>query len=70
MRCALCGRCMDVAAIFIGNLPVGPKCAQRHGLMAKARKRHGALWVAAQKLPGLVRPKRDSRTLDLFEAAV
>ncbi|GHC72750.1 hypothetical protein GCM10007320_08840 [Pseudorhodoferax aquiterrae] len=69
MRCALCGRCLDKAAMFIGQLPVGPTCARRHGLMAKARKRFGSLWVNSQHVPRAGRPRPDTQTLDLFEAA-
>lgn len=69
MRCALCGRCLDKAAMFIGQLPVGPTCARRHGLMAKARKRFGALWVNSQHVPRAGRARPDTRTLDMFEAA-
>jgi hypothetical protein len=69
MRCAICGRSLDKAAMFIGQLPVGPTCARRHGLMAKARKRFGFLWVNSQQVPAVRRPKPDNLTLDLFEVA-
>lgn len=43
MRCALCGRSMASAAVLIGNLPIGPRCARRAGLLEPARKRLGLL---------------------------
>lgn len=70
MRCALCGRPLEAAAIFIGNLAVGPVCAKRHGLVAKARKRYGVLWVAPQNVPKVGRARPDQRTLDLFEGVL
>lgn len=34
---------MATAAVLIGNLPVGPRCARRAGLLEPARKRQGLL---------------------------
>lgn len=52
MNCALCGRRMASPAVQIGNLPVGPKCARKAGLIEPARRRVGLL-----RLVG-VRPQR------------
>ena len=41
MKCALCGRSMNAAAVLIGAMAVGPKCARRAGLMPLAAKRAG-----------------------------
>lgn len=43
MRCALCGRAMRQPAVLIGNLPVGPTCSRKAGLIEPARKRQGLL---------------------------
>lgn len=43
MRCALCGRSMATSAVLIGDMPVGPRCARRAGLLELARKRQGLL---------------------------
>ncbi|WP_313080494.1 hypothetical protein [Pulveribacter sp.] len=65
LHCALCGRSMASATVYIGQLPVGPTCARRAGLVEAARKRRGALRL--QLLPRTPAAQRDSRTLDLFE---
>lgn len=65
LHCALCGRAMAAATVYIGQLPVGPSCARRAGLMEAARRRRGALRL--QVLPRVPAAQRDSRTLDLFE---
>ncbi len=46
LYCALCGRPMDQAAVLIGSHPVGPKCAQRAGLMALAKRKSGLVLPA------------------------
>jgi len=43
MKCVLCGRAMNQPAVTIGNMPVGPKCARRSGLMPLAAKKLGAV---------------------------
>lgn len=63
MRCALCGRQMFTAAVTIGGMSIGPKCAQRAGLMEPARKRRGLLRLAGARMP---RIRDDRRTMDLF----
>lgn len=64
LYCALCGRSMDQAAVMIGNLPVGPKCAQRAGLMPLAKRKSGLVFPVVRRprvpVPG---------TMDLFEGA-
>jgi len=62
LRCALCGRPVLNPAILIGQLPVGPRCARRAGLLELARKRVGALSVPRVKF---ARPK-PHENLDLF----
>lgn len=65
LHCCLCGRGMRQAAIYIGQLPVGPQCARRAGLVEFARRRRGALRLSVlPRAPGV---QRDSRTPDLFE---
>ena len=41
MRCVLCGRGLTHAAVYIGDMAIGPKCARRAGLMPLAAKRTG-----------------------------
>lgn len=65
LHCALCGRPMDQAAVLIGNMPVGPKCAHRAGLFPLAKRKSGLVFPV---IPS-ARPKRDQKTMDLFEAA-
>jgi hypothetical protein len=55
---------MDQAAVMIGNHPVGPKCAQRAGLMPLAQRKSGlVLPVLRRKLPKPQQPQTD----DLFD---
>lgn len=63
LHCALCGRPVLNPAVLIGQLPVGPKCARRAGLIDLARRKSGNL-----ALPR-VRFKRSApqENLDLFE---
>jgi len=56
---------MRQAAIYIGQLPVGPQCARRAGLVEAARRCRGALRL--NLLPRVPAGQRDSRTADLFE---
>lgn len=44
-RCALCGRPVLNPAVLIGQLPVGPRCARRAGLVELARKKVGSLSI-------------------------
>lgn len=63
LHCALCGRAMDQAAVMIGPLPVGPKCAKRAGLLALAGRRGGMVVPAVRR-----RARREECpvTMDLF----
>lgn len=63
MRCAFCNRPMQVAAVFVGVLPIGPTCARRAGLLELARKKAGALRLAR---PSVSVRRTDPETLDLF----
>lgn len=65
LHCALCGRPVLNPAVLIGQLPVGPKCARRAGLLAAARKRIGNLSLPRMKF---LRPK-PHENLELFEEA-
>ncbi len=66
LYCALCGRPMDQAAVLIGSLPVGPKCAQRAGLLPLAQRKSGLVFpVQRRRIDKKVHPQ----TLDLFEGA-
>lgn len=61
--CALCGRPMSEAAVLIGNMPVGPVCARRAGLLQLAKRRIGLVFpVVRSKAPRQPIPQ----TLDLF----
>lgn len=62
--CALCGRPMDQAAVLIGTLPVGPKCAQRAGLMPLAKRKGGLVFPVTRRQ--IVRPNLPE-TMDMFE---
>ena len=66
LHCALCGRPVLNPAVLIGQLPVGPKCARRAGLLELAKKRAGRL-----SLP-LFRHRRPApqENMDLFEEDV
>lgn len=66
LYCALCGRPMDQAAVLIGTLPVGPKCAQRAGLMPLAQRKSGLVFPVVRRQ--VAKPKQPE-TLDLFEVA-
>lgn len=55
---------MDQAAVLIGTLPVGPKCAQRAGLMPLAKRKSGLVFPVTRRQ--IVRPKLPE-TMDMFE---
>ena len=63
LYCAMCGRVMFSAAVYIGNEAVGPKCARRHKLMDLARVGVGSVKLA----PARKRQARQGDTLDMFE---
>ena len=63
LRCALCGRPVLNPAVLIGQLPVGPKCARRAGLLAAARKRIGRLSLPSVKY----RRPEPQENLNLFD---
>lgn len=65
LRCALCGRPVLHPVVLIGQLPVGPKCARRAGLMEPARRKVGSLQLFRGKF---VRPAVP-QNLELFEVA-
>lgn len=44
-RCALCGRPVLNPVVLVGQLPVGPRCARRAGLVELARKKVGSLSI-------------------------
>lgn len=66
LYCCLCGRAMDQAAVLIGNHPVGPKCAQRAGLVQLARRKSGLVFPVLRK--PTARPGYPE-TMDLFGEA-
>lgn len=41
MICVFCRRPLKVATVYLGEYPVGPKCARDHGVMPLALKRAG-----------------------------
>lgn len=64
LHCALCGRPMNQAAVLIGSHPVGPKCAQRAGLMPLAQRKSGLVFpVLRRKVQKPTHPE----TADLFD---
>jgi hypothetical protein len=65
MNCALCGRKMAQAAVFIGGLAIGPKCSRRAGLMPLAAKRAGSVRPGPAFRSHATRQEADQ--LDLFE---
>lgn len=66
LSCALCGRPMDQAAVMIGNLPVGPKCAQRAGLLPLAKRKRG---LVVQLFSRRRARPADPKTMELFPGA-
>lgn len=64
LYCALCGRPMDQAAVMIGSHPVGPKCAQRAGLMPLAQRKSGLVMPVLRRR---IDKPQQPQTLDLFE---
>lgn len=65
MNCCLCGRPMEHAAVLIGELPVGPKCAQRAGLLELAGRKGGLVFHIPKSRGKQPVPRHE--TLDLFE---
>lgn len=61
-RCALCGRPVLNPVVLIGQLPVGPRCARKAGLIELARKKVGSLSIPRMKFK---RPAAPSN-LELF----
>lgn len=53
MRCVLCGRKLFKAALQVGSMAIGPKCAKRAGMIVLKRRKKEA--------------ERDELTLDLFD---
>lgn len=64
LYCALCGRPMEQAAVLIGSLPVGPKCAQRAGLMPLAQRKSGLVFPVVRRR---IEKPQQPQTADLFE---
>lgn len=64
MVCALCGRKMLQAAVFIGGLAIGPKCSRRAGLMPLAAKKLGAVRPGPAYRKSATRQELDQ--MDLF----
>jgi hypothetical protein len=57
---------MDQAAVLIGNHPVGPKCAQRAGLLPLAQRKSGlVIPVLRRKVTRQPSPE----TMDMFAEA-
>lgn len=63
LHCALCGRRMGYAAVWIGQEPIGPKCASRAGLLTLTGRTGSRvkLFAPARRIGD------PSRNLDLFE---
>lgn len=62
-RCALCNREMNQPAVTIGQMPIGPTCARKAGLIEIGRKRQGAVRLHI-KTPVV---REDDRTMDMFD---
>lgn len=67
MKCALCSRPLNLAAVFIGSYPIGPKCARKAGLMPLAAKRFGEVRPGPMFQRSATRQELDQ--LDLFKDA-
>ena len=67
LHCALCGRPVFNPAVLIGQLPVGPTCARRAGLVELARKKVGSLSIPRAKFTRLIysRDWADEKNFDL-----
>lgn len=65
MICVLCNRRLLSAAVTIGNMPVGPVCARRAGLMPLAARKTGAVRPGPAYKRSATRQELDQ--LDLFE---
>lgn len=65
MNCCLCGRPMERAAVLIGELPVGEKCARRAGLIELAGRKGGLVFHIPKSRGKKPVPK--NQTLDLFD---
>ncbi len=65
MKCVLCNRRLLSAAVTIGNMPVGPVCARRAGLMPLAARKTGAVRPSPAYKRSATRQELDQ--LDLFE---
>ena len=65
MKCVLCNRRLLSAAVTIGNMPVGPVCARRAGLMPLAARKTGAVRPGPAYKRSATRQELDQ--LDLFE---
>jgi hypothetical protein len=64
MRCILCGRVLSAPVVLLAGNPVGPKCAARAGLLARARRAGPRSHVRLYAGPRVTRA--DDSTLDLF----
>jgi hypothetical protein len=64
LYCVLCGRPMVKAAVMIGSHPVGPKCAQRAGLMPLAKRKGGLVFPVLRRKPVV---QRYPQTAELFD---
>ncbi len=62
-HCALCGRPLASAAVFIAQYPVGPSCARRAGLLELSKRAGGLVHPGRRVATRQVKPQN----LDLFE---
>lgn len=65
MICAFCNRSLKTAAVLVGSMAIGPKCARRAGLMPLAAKRAGQVRPGPAYRSSATRQELDQ--LDLFE---
>ena len=64
LLCCLCGRPMDQAAVMIGTMPVGPKCAKRAGLTSLAKRKTGLVFPVVRRH---IQKPDHPQTADLFD---
>ena len=66
MHCCLCGRALGQPAVLIGQMPVGPTCARRAGLVELAKKSNRNLVRPGPALRHAMTPAQRDQ-MDLFD---
>ena len=68
LTCSLCSRPLQAAAVLIGDLPIGPLCARRAGLVKLARDKRGLVRPGPALKTAMTREERRQYELQ-FESA-